>query len=1833
MRQPLDIKDLLVHRVEELFNVREHADVVLTAPSDGREFFLHRGIVAGWSAVLRRLFEDEFTATTSGGGHGMVDLTHVQRIELPFEGSSSALDEMLRFCYTGYIELESAAQAMEVLAAATVYELHELALICEKVLNPKLGPGEVKRLLQREKERITGMSAAANGGKLGLPKRDDQLEALRVQQITRSQDPRSQVVGHLDRKERVDVEQAVVIGDRGSDLQWRIKCKRGWVGMFEPESERAATARDYGGEMLDFQGEHVYRRYALVPYGASGHTGHGGKRTVLTQPSLSLQKQKFDAVRVHRSTKLQEVVADMFYVTTAPVTGLAGLPYTATQDSSAGTLRFKRGDTIVVTDRTKRLWEGTVNDPQRGQVSGTFPGNIPGQHSSLDLVEMDMRFTVKQSQSDVTLVLVNDQGDAEPTKFLAHRAVLAMWSETFEEEFGDDMVDTRRKSDHTFHMRLEHYGHPEEMEKMLKFMYTGELAVTAADAPTFLKLAMIYGVNELLSRHCQRVLQDTGNERTIEEVRKKTVELRISHATSHVQRIRADAEGGGDGDGGVEIVRERRENRRLEVPFERALLEVKEHHGVVEGSVITRKILEKLVHALYPDLSLRREVDLACAAIDPSAGIALRAEQMHIALKYMMYFRYMRPVFREIEKHIPDGRLSVGEFETACHHLGEVMTRAEVEEQFDELDEEHHDVIEFDAFCEWACRRNAHPPEIGESSGLTKQHLLMPSQERRTEKLREAGVSTDAAVLTDRAAKEATELLFPGHNLSAECISSYRALQVASSRPYQMVLDDSHEEDIERELVLLGMEGESPFYALPGQEVLAAQFRQFLEYVIWLHDHWPKLQIVLQQIPDQHDRTMNESEFSCACMLMNIHLDDESHLRSEFEKLERKAPYERGYARADDFVSWMVLRQPFPEGPDLSELTLEEVSLRSPREQRHPHIMQPRLGGEHALQCPSKDEVTVLFERYDPNGHGMTKTDVSQALREVFPRINVISHTAVSRAFDAADGSGDGWISASEFQWLMKYFVFFYREDAKFEAIRRDVKPSGKISRDGSTAYVIPDKCRTSGKTSECTCKDTRRLARCIRPFKSKNPTDLELRVGDIVVLTSAKPRPRDSLWKGYIEENTSKKGSFPYYVDSSEQYVEEIRTPPSCALFWILAERMDISIEGAKVSSAYKTASGKELVDGTVEQSTKLTFPQFCTWVVRTKCGPSFAKEVKANRQDVHFMIDTDEAHKRTGKMKSATVFETPVPQELERIWEEVAYTGGATLGAEELVRAVQMAWPDFKDTGLSLARAMTAVGVDEYGHIPHSQFRELLVHLNFFSVKGHALDDVDRTRRGRMNLAGFEKAVRDLHFQMTIEQMHHTFEKLVTTREEHASDVSMKHAKNRTYRRDQSMVEYKDVQRLSLDVAYEDFCTWAAKEHSRNHALGREGPDMKIPTFSKAYEIFTAQAGEVGFLTLAGVTKCVEKVWPELDVHRSIILRAYKACMVHGGGKVHGAEFHMCLQYISYLEFAWEVLEGLALTRDRRMVVDEMIVACESLSEWLDPDEIYDIFQELADPSGSGRSAPTIGFDQFCSWLLSRHVKPPQAEELEEPPTTPSQLQEAVPPVVVIELPGQSERARWFDEWDDDGNGFLSLEEIQGAIYPKFPGLSVTVIKRAYKTADVSASSFVGRQEFGRFWQYLEFFNTNWSKFEQIADNVQHSGRLTLSEFKRAAAKLGLYLESNAAGATASGGKAFAGKSASNADAPDAAMEFQTMRSFSKERILMVEFCTWVARKRCPADDEWMDTTKYAHMKPKQVYKLGIMYKNGDGVEKDLAEAHICFKSAAHRGSVSGKYLHTTP
>ena len=95
--------------------------------------------------------------------------------------------------------------------------------------------------------------------------------------------------------------------------------------------------------------------------------------------------------------------------------------------------------------------------------------------------------------------------------------------------------------------------------------------------------------------------------------------------------------------------------------------------------------------------------------------------------------------------------------------------------------------------------------------------------------------------------------------------------------------------------------------------------------------------------------------------------------------------------------------------------------------------------------------------------------------------------------------------------------------------------------------------------------------------------------------------------------------------------------------------------------------------------------------------------------------------------------------------------------------------------------------------------------------------------------------------------------------------------------------------------------------------------------------------------------------------------------------------------------------------------------------------------------------------------------------------------------------------ERDAIFRRMDVNGNGALSLAEIDKAVVEVWPKLNhKKPMMRAYMAADISGDHLIGRREFGLLLKNLVFFNNLWAKFEEIDKN--HDKRLDLDEFKDA-------------------------------------------------------------------------------------------------------------------------------
>jgi Ca2+-binding EF-hand superfamily protein len=121
------------------------------------------------------------------------------------------------------------------------------------------------------------------------------------------------------------------------------------------------------------------------------------------------------------------------------------------------------------------------------------------------------------------------------------------------------------------------------------------------------------------------------------------------------------------------------------------------------------------------------------------------------------------------------------------------------------------------------------------------------------------------------------------------------------------------------------------------------------------------------------------------------------------------------------------------------------------------------------------------------------------------------------------------------------------------------------------------------------------------------------------------------------------------------------------------------------------------------------------------------------------------------------------------------------------------------------------------------------------------------------------------------------------------------------------------------------------------------------------------------------------------------------------------------------------------------------------------------------------------------------------------------------AEPKTIRIRLTGLDKKARrsLFKQWDVNGNGALSLAEIDKAMVESFPEYNhKPALMRAYKAVARDGNGFVTRREFGKLLHFVAYFADVWAKFEEI--DTDGDQRLTLSEFGHASEIVGVKLTS---------------------------------------------------------------------------------------------------------------------
>eukprot|EP00672_Neobodo_designis_P004661 CAMPEP_0174877856 /NCGR_PEP_ID=MMETSP1114-20130205/82464_1 /TAXON_ID=312471 /ORGANISM="Neobodo designis, Strain CCAP 1951/1" /LENGTH=985 /DNA_ID=CAMNT_0016113243 /DNA_START=232 /DNA_END=3189 /DNA_ORIENTATION=- len=558
--------------------------------------------------------------------------------------------------------------------------------------------------------------------------------------------------------------------------------------------------------------------------------------------------------------------------------------------------------------------------------------------------------------------------------------------------------------------------------------------------------------------------------------------------------------------------------------------------------------------------------------------------------------------------------------------------------------------------------------------------------------------------------------------------------------------------------------------------------------------------------------------------------------------------------------------------------------------------------------------------------------------------------------------------------------------------------------------------------------------------------------------------------------------------------------------------------------------------------------FDEFCLWIAKHRPG----LEIEMSRAIVEVEEEEDKAaashQPKVNKTKvqknddpvpdAAMTIQVPPKAKCMELFNQLDPNGNGMLSLAELDKGVVELWPDFNNKP-AIMRAYKAADRSGEGFVTRSEFGFFLRFLQYYNNLWNdfcaADDDGDRriTKDEFMNDA--EK--------LQIEDPAAVFDEM----DENGGGV----------------------------VLFDEFCAWMAKNKSDwgtekidhgdadaepshqpkvNKTKVQKNDDpvpdaamtIQVPPKAKCMELFNQlDPNGNGMLSLAELDKGVVELWPDFN-NKPAIMRAYKAADRSGEGFVTRSEFGFFLRFLQYYNNLWNDFCAADDDGDRRITKDEFMNDAEKL-QIEDPAAVFDEMDE----NGGG----VVLFDEFCAWMAKNKSDwgtekidhgDADAEPSHQPKVNKTKVQKNDDPVpdaaMTIQVPPKAKCMELFNQLDPNGNGMLSLAELDKGVVELWPDFNnKPAIMRAYKAADRSGEGFVTRSEFGFFLRFLQYYNNLWNDFCAADDDGDR--RITKDEFMNDAEKLQI---------------------------EDPAAVFDEMDENGGGVVLFDEFCAWMAKNK---------------------------------------------------------------
>mmetsp|Transcript_55139 Transcript_55139/g.160907 ORF Transcript_55139/g.160907 Transcript_55139/m.160907 type:complete len:461 (-) Transcript_55139:83-1465(-) len=245
---------------------------------------------------------------------------------------------------------------------------------------------------------------------------------------------------------------------------------------------------------------------------------------------------------------------------------------------------------------------------------------------------------------------------------------------------------------------------------------------------------------------------------------------------------------------------------------------------------------------------------------------------------------------------------------------------------------------------------------------------------------------------------------------------------------------------------------------------------------------------------------------------------------------------------------------------------------------------------------------------------------------------------------------------------------------------------------------------------------------------------------------------------------------------------------------------------------------------------------------------------------------------------------------------------------------------------------------------------------------------------------------------------------------------------------------------------------------------AIAEKLPFERTPdAFAKRNELFSQfDPNGNGYLSLAEVDKGIRDVLQvdEIFNAKPAIMRAFQAAKNYlpvdsgtpGEDYVQRREFRIFLQFLRHYFELWVMFESIDSEQDRRINLEEFSAAIPQLAKWgvlIEEGSEETVFNQI-DSNDGGQ----VLFIEFCDWAIKQKLDLGEEADDGDAPQLNMTVEEKIKDT--------------FGQYDIDGNGVISAEELNSVLTSLNPDLKPMEIDQILASADCNKDGVVDYKEF---------------------------------------------------------------------------------------------------------------------------------------------------------------------